>query len=328
MTKKIKTVINYETNRILEEDMKEFGNKKPSGEINANEFLCNVAIRMYKERITEKEYYLEQFKCISNDINFVDTITNKAISIKTNLDTNTLDFLPTLNKTIILYTNKFNENDINEIYYNGVGKNNTTSSAYFRSLFNEYASKSKIEREKIYFRELITKIHELEFSEKICCITYDKETYYLSIETPAPDFGNYNLYACAINLKTKKPVSFKINKIRNLTCLDYYYKTCSDEWESMGDRWCSGDMDSLDELLEIHFELTASGEKKFSDEFYKQKYNPDIRNNKGTSYCKTTQEFFFNYFISYGSDIKVISPEPVKQRFAVFYEHSYKNFNK
>lgn len=328
MTNKIKVTINFETNRILEEDIKEFGNKKPSGEINTNEFLCNIAIRMYEKRITEKEYYLEQFKCFFDDIDAADTIANKAIALKNNLKKNTLSFYQVLNHTIMLYTNKYNQNYINEIEINGAGKNNTSLSAYFRSLFNEYASKSKIEREKIYFRDTIEKLRCAQRSEKITILTYKQKKYSIAIESIFDDFNKYNMYVYAIDLSNNNPIALKINKIRDILIADERYRTSESECDSMEDRWCSGDIDSFDELLEIHFELTQDGKKKFNDEFYKQKYNPDIRNNKETTYCKTTREFFFNYFVSYGSDIKVISPESVVKRFSDFYEHSHKNFNK
>ncbi|MFI3329926.1 MAG: WYL domain-containing protein [bacterium] len=328
MTTKIKVLINNKTNIVLTDDMKEFGNEKPSGGINANEFLCNVAIRMYKKRIKEEAYYTNEFLNLFKNIEVANIIASKAIALKTNLDENTLDFLPSLNQTYILYTNKSNSNDINEIEINGAGKNNTSLSAYFRSLFNEYASKTKIEREKIYFSDLIEKIRNLEHTYKTCFIKYDNKKYYLAIESPAADFGDYNLYSCAINLETQLPIAFKLSKIKDIITVDEYYHTSTDEWDSMGDRWCCGDIDSVDDLLDIQFKLTKNGEKRFESHFHKNKYNIDRRIEDEVSYCKTTENFFFNYFISYGCDIKIISPESVRKRFIDFYENSYKNFDK
>lgn len=325
MITKVKVMINFKVERILDEDLCEFANIRPSGEFNNNEFLCNILINTYLNRVEEQNTYIKEFSTLTDDIDIIDTIVTKAISLKSKLNKKTLNN-PASNCTKMIYTNSSNIDIINEIIINGAAKSGVSSSAYFRSLFNEYAEKSKIEREEIYFNDIICKIVTAADDEKILSLIYENKSYLVAPDCCFEDFEKYNYYLMGIDVESKKSVSFKISKIKQLLTIDSYYKLSKEEKHLITDRYCSGYMGYNENLIQISYKLTSKGKEMFDKQYYLYKYNISNTKINNIRYSTTSEELFFNFFISFGKEIEIINPESMKKRFLDFYKESYGNF--
>ncbi len=321
---KIKVVLPSSIKYTLERDMERFGKRKPNGEINGNDFLCNVAIRMYKEKNKEKEIYYNFFSSMLRE-ELADGIADAAILLKNkNLPGRFTRYIE--NYSFILYPNKSNSDDFLDIEINGAGKKNTALSAYFRNLFDEYCSKSQVEREKIYFNDIIDKLNKAQISNKVCLLTYKGKKYGVAIEHLDEDRNNSHLYAFAIDIKNNNPIAFRIDKISQVIIIDETYNTGPNEWDSVEARWCSGDLESEDELFEIVFELTKNGVMKF-EKRHNRNLIIDYKKINNLYHCTETEQFFFDFFASYANDIKIISPQSVIDKFHNFHKQIHENFN-
>ncbi len=331
MVEKIKVTVNFTVYETLKRDMLEFGNRKPSGRVNVNEFLCNVAIKMYRQRVKERNMYEREFSNMFLSDDIIDDVVTTALQLK-NYKHVQLFKVTDNNDSFIIYTNKTNIQEINEIIINGAGKQNVTASEYFRGLYTEYANKTKVARERVLFQDLIDRINYIASRQRIVSFDYKWMNVEVAPNCAFEDYSDNAVYMYAFETDTNNPVAFKVNQIKNLIEINvkqdvYSYAEFDDR------RYCSGYIDSMDELIDIKFTLTTSGWLRYMDTKDIYRYNIELSFNSNDideededsiseHKVTTTEQFFFDYFISYGKNINIISPLSLKERFNSFYKDS------
>lgn len=322
MSNKIKVTLDCSIIYSLNSDMLEYGDLKSNGEINKNSFYCNIILSMYKNRLIEKEKFREFFSNFTNDLNLLEKISSSTIDFKNNVS-KPID--SSYKENIIIYTNSSNANIINEIVLNGAGHSNVSLSAYFRSLFEEFSYKTSIEKERILYGDLIQTINKATFECKILKLRYNNIEYIISPDLAFEDLNRYHIYLYGIDISNSNPIGFRLSKIKDLIVLNKYHKTDVVDWDNSESRYLSGDVESTDELIKISYKLTDEGLIKYNKELNKMKYKINVHTNEGICCVTSTENFFFNYFISYGKDIDIISPLSIKERFVNFYKTSYES---
>ncbi len=317
---KFKVIVESNVFNTLERDMREFGLLKPNGKPNKNDFLYNIILKMYEIKKIEREQYMEEF----SEFNDCISIVNKAISLNNSIESDCIK-KNYLNESITIYSNKSNSNKLDEIIINGAYKLNVSTSAYLRSLLREYASKHKTERQQIYFRELIQSIIYATDNNRAVSLFYENNHYIVLPKLAFPDIDRYDIYMYGVDISNNNPIAFKLSHIKHFIILEDPYYTDIDILEIVEERYVSGNLNSIDELIDIKFDLTEIGKVKYYSNIGKNKYNADVREGKNFS-VKCTEDFFFNYFISYGKEISIISPNSLKERFRDFYKESSEQF--
>lgn len=258
-----------------------------------------------------------------------DKVSTKELNtIEKNINAKYLEYIKKTNeiykdeltKEISFKINKANQEEFETIYYNTFLPNDTVSS-YFRNLLDSYARLSQDIRETIIFKKSFDKITKaIERKQKIL-IKYQDNKEIISPYRFAQTIDENHNYLIGIN-DEKLIKGFRLCLIEDVIILNdiYIYDNNINNTIENGPEF------STSSAINVEIKLTPLGEK-----WYKQ-----IVSNRPKLIKKENDSYFFYcsedqiraYFFTFGSNVTIVSPVSLQNRFIQEYQKSLQNYKK
>ncbi len=221
---------------------------------------------------------------------------------------------------------------IAEYYNNRVGK-------YINSILEEYAALPFSKRETIIFIDTITELKDSISTKRTKCITHSNGTqyYFIPYKIVTDNMGMY-YYVIGKSLpynpnfqQEERLCSFRIDRIS----VGYSNKQLSlsfEEKKTLDDCLRNGDVEYLlGEKTVFEVTFSEAGFQLYKDIFAKRPQyitkSEDNQTKDVTCTFECTERQFKNYFLPFGSVIKDIKPDAMKDTFVEFYQRSYENLS-
>ena len=328
MSIKIKTNIPFDINRCIENDMKSFGFVKNDGNINKNKFINHLLKNYYltfsnKETTVSKD--INKFLSSQNIKNITDEMISKIMSL---VKEPIYD-----NKYYYNYSIQFIINKDNEAIFNSIEKyylRNRSLSEYFREMLISYASNRQDHRELLLFPKLISKIESAINNKKRVILTFENNSSIMmdpfSIEQTKEELYNYLIGVQITNNGARRIISTKIYKIKEVIVTDDDIKINDTEKELFLKTIEHGAQFPISEYVITTLQLTKKGEQLYDAAYLNRPKYLKKENNVYYFDCAINQIDF--YFFKFGEDVKIISPENLKNRFSNKYYLALNNYKK
>lgn len=334
--------LSYSTWDTIENDIQSFYEKN-SSKANISNFL-NRIFKYYREeslaavtnRLNEKrDFYLQTLKPKLSEttklIN-VDEIIDALIESKENeLKEKLLNYPKGEGRKFRITNENYDflielpESSKECIIFKKPGK-------YLKAIFETYAELPYIEREKIFFSEIIDKINDAIEMRKILRITHNNnkvviiKPYKLLIDR----LSNFNYLAGLVPVAEtgdkicEKCVSFRISRIndisrtyKNFNMEEHIKKEFEKQIQKKGVQFL------VDDLTEIHVKLSNSGIWKYNTQL---NLRPDyIRIENDNIYVfNCTERQIEYYFFKFGRDAIILTPSTLRNKFHHMYSDAEK----
>lgn len=324
----------------VEEDMHMFDDITKAS--NLSGFLNRIFTNYYETALASLSYRLEEkseyYRSFFSKIEVtIDKSTTKAL-IKSMLDVYTKETLDDLSKYPKGIGRKFrinNENvsiletSLDDVYYEG------SISLYLKYIFEEYTSLPLHDREKIYFNEHITKIKDAIKNNSILSISLENNRNYLvkPYDVITDKNASFNYLVCMTKLIQKdlsdpyKIGTFRVSRIKNIRSLKSpsgkltitEQKELTQLLQAKGPQFLSGDD------IDVTIRLTKEGIKKYNNQITLRPLFMEIVNDNEYQFRCTESQILY-YFLKFGRDVTVVSPNYLKDKFKRFYESALNNY--
>ena len=254
--------------------------------------------------------------------------TKKLNTIEKNINAKYLEYIKKTNeiykdeltREISFKINKANQEEFETIYYNTFLPNDTVSS-YFRNLLDSYARLSQDIRETIIFKKSFDKITKAIERKQKNLIKYQDNKEIISPYRFAQTIDENHNYLIGIN-DEKLIKGFRLCLIEDVIILNdiYIYDNNINNTIENGPEF------STSSAINVEIKLTPLGEK-----WYKQ-----IVSNRPKLIKKENDSYFFYcsedqiraYFFTFGSNVTIVSPVSLQNRFIQEYQKSLQNYKK
>jgi hypothetical protein len=224
-----------------------------------------------------------------------------------------------------------------------------TIGAYLKAIFEEYATLPPFKREQIFFRESLDKINlaianERKLKIKLLQrtgennITYSRSFYVTPYAIKQDKTNTFN-YLVGFseeisddkNKKQKVVASFRLSRIDKI-----------DVMISMGGYISKAEKAQLEneiikktpqfivgEIADIEVKFTSKGLENFNRQLYMRPQNYDIKDEKDkfTYIFHCTEMQAISYFVKFGKDAIILSPQPLKEKFIAIYSTALEGYN-
>ncbi len=328
MATKIKVNIPFDVNRALENDMKSFEFIKKDGNINKNKFVNHLL----------KNYYLifssEEDKLINRVENHL--LSNYSIKLDKQIAHNVVSLV----RQPIYEEKYYNDYSIqfiltkeNEKIFKVIEKyylKDRSISQYFREMFISYTSHKQDYREKLLFPDLVDTIESaIDDHKRIIINTNDGLSSLIepfALDQTKEELYNYLIGVCIENSGKRRIISRKLYKIDNIVITNDDFSLTDNERYLLTKTMEHGSQFPINDQLNAIIELTPKGEKSYND-FYLNR--PTYYKKEGNRYyfdCSFSQLEF--YFYRFGSDVKVIAPISLKNKFSKKYYEALNNYRR
>lgn len=337
---------------IIEDDMRSFLPKKPKKEMTESSFI-NTIFKNYRDAANasisiRKQEYAEQLKqqLYDNSSSQKETIIvqlsdyyantlfeetkmyKKGKSKKYKLQTENLEYLMDEDCTEDIYY-KINERD--------------SIPLYLKAIIEEYCYKTYVERERIYYKDIIDKIKQaipgktgknktdrkmlslqLDNNEQIKIKPYDITPN--SIQSYNYLVG-YAVYPSSPNYPNEYPISIRLSRIYNVKSLGTSAFISAQKKAELVNLIKTRDIAFLSTREEsFTVRLTDYGIKKYNSIHHmRPMYIEKIDEHTYTFRCPKNQFQF--YFFKFGSDAEVLSPPDVREQFKTMYLNALDIYN-
>ena len=323
MSIKVKVNLPFDVHRALENDMKSFEFVKKDGNINKNKFVNHLLKNYYQTFSLQEDTLMKKIKSILKK----DTDSKTSLQLIKLLQQNDYE-----DKYYNDYDLQFIINKENEKNFKIIEKQylfNRSISQYFREMFISYASYKQDKREVLLFKDIATKINEAIANKKRILIYGSNEI--LEFEPYALDQTKEELYNYLLGILVDKNnkrqiLSRKLYKIDEVIILNEDV-TFSDEEEILLTKTMKyGAQFPINQIGEIKLELTKRGEQFYNKFYLNRPPYIEKNNNVYTFDCSFSQLEF--YFFKFGEDVKILSPENLKNRFSKKYYDALQRYQK
>lgn len=298
---KIKVNFDKKTFQTLTNDMKLFRITKSDGSPNKNKFMNLLFQNYYSDYLKKTE------EIISN--------TTKIMK-KYNLENNdfaselALELYDYKHQSINTYYNEsltFYLSEENEFIFNTINESlsHLGASAFFRKLIYRYLDYPQYRREEIIYKHILGPIHEAIATHKSIKLKLEKNE--LIMKPYKIGTSKEEIYSYLLGLVNGSPSSIHILKIKIAVVLKNTFDFTEEETKMLSDVYRLGIQFPFKNICKAEIEFNEDGLK-----LYKSKYlnRPDIIKVEGNHYffeCSFDQLLL--YFLSFGSKVKIISPE-------------------
>ena len=328
---RVKVLLSKSTYEALINDMIVFEYKN-GDKINKGGFINQLFASYHQTYDNQINQMMTDYdkKITNNVLNTIkDKVSTKELNtIEKNINAKYLEFIKKTNeiykdeltKEISFKINKANQEEFETIYYNTFLPNDTVSS-YFRNLLDSYARLSQDIRETIIFKKSFDKITKaIERKQKIL-IKYQDNKEIISPYRFAQTIDENHNYLIGIN-DEKLIKGFRLCLIEDVIILNdiYIYDNNINNTIENGPEF------STSSAINVEIKLTPLGEK-----WYKQ-----IVSNRPKLIKKENDSYFFYcsedqiraYFFTFGSNVTIVSPVSLQNRFIQEYQKSLQNYKK
>lgn len=194
-------------------------------------------------------------------------------------------------------------------------------SSYYRHLFHQYLSLTWAERERILFSPTLEKIQEALEKKKAFLLppTLGGTPFYpFIVETTREERMNYIL---GMN-PDREFYSYHLYKMKGVTLTQESYRFTDEEKKKLT-RFASSSIEYAQaDYVEMTIKLTPRGEKMYRAIFHNRPIQSKKEGNVYTFISPYDQ--LFTYFIRFGKEAEVLSPEKMRIDFRRFYRRASK----
>lgn len=227
---------------------------------------------------------------------------------------------------------------LNKDYYGGY------FSRYFKAVIEEYCELSRYEREEVYFRDLIDTINQAIGLERM--IRVEIETPFTESAKEVWDVRPYDIMPDTLHLyhyligrsvraggarRDEKIVSIRLSRIRKITILNKKtYRngalSANEKKEILQKIQHSSVSFLIGEDQEIIVRFTKTGEKIYKNTLFMR---PPLKciDDKGNYHFLCSQLQALRYFIRFGPNAEILSPQESRQEFAELYRAAADLYN-
>lgn len=212
-------------------------------------------------------------------------------------------------------------------------------SLYIKALLEEYARKPYVEREKIFFSDYIRIIEETLKNTNdvnlVAVVTDKNKRYYIypyAVMTDPLYTANYLVGYSKIHDSKKIPCSLRISAIKSLDILPNHRGNLTDEEKETLRKKIAvrGVQFLIGAEKDIIVKMNDNGKEKYNRLHHlRPKYiETEDSDDNGDEYrykyrfnCTEAQAKF--YFLKFGKDVKIISPESLREEFKKSYKEAF-----
>lgn len=213
------------------------------------------------------------------------------------------------------------EESFDDKYYNG------SSGQYLKALFEEYTRLPYFERERIFFRPTFETIQDAINSHSLLKIMIKNgkkfEVIPYSIENDKVGVFNYLVGYTTDN----NPSSFRISRIKEIKMLrSKKVKLDTLQRQEIANiLYKEGPQFLAGQNIFVVIKFTDSGLNKYHNQIHlRPNISKKVDSNTFIFNCSEVQIIY--YFFKFGKDITIISPKPLRDKFARFYAIALRNY--
>ena len=327
---------------IIKKDQLEFDNTEP---LYLSSFLNKIFLMYYNLSlfpiniedmiIDKKNEFNKTIGKYSLDLNLQTSLLNDLINtykdelkvLLTNKEKGSGEKIR-LNKDVYDLS-RIQPNSIKSEFFSSTGK-------YLNAVFENYASKSYMERERIFFNDKIALFQEaIRLKRSINITLRNGSTYHVipySIRTDRLSSYNYIIGIStkidkAENVESPKLASFRLSRIESIRINSDNYVLSNDDKKSIENEIQNkGVAFLLSEKLCVKIKLTSEGQKSYFTRFHMRP--PLIKQTDDIFEFHATATQILYYFFSFRNDAEILEPLELRDYFKNEYYKAYENYCK
>lgn len=213
-----------------------------------------------------------------------------------------------------------------DYYYSSIGQ-------YLKAVFEEYAELPQLERERVYYRNIVYTVEDGIQKGKLLCITHNnKSCYNFKPYQIMSDTASAHLYLAGFSFPVNRsqssdttrqlspviarPASMRISNMAEVKIVsDKSGKLTQKEREQVLSILQTNSVQFMsDGPVEIRIRLTSRGIKNYNSRIrMRPSYIRIEEDNIYVFYCTTRQIIY--YFIEYGEDAEILTPQSLRNDF-------------
>ncbi len=298
---KIKVNFDKKSFQTLTNDMKLFKITKSDGSPNKNKFMNLLFQNYYKDYLKETE------NIISNTIKIMKKYNLENDKFASELALELYDYK---HQSINTYYNKsltFYLSEENEFIFNTMNEelSHLGASAFFRKLIYRYLDYPQYKREQIIYKHLLEPIHEAIITHKSIKLKLEKKE--IVMKPYKIGTSKEEIYSYLLGLVDGIPSSIHILKIKAAVALKNNFEFTEEETKMLSDVYRLGIQFPFKNICKAEIEFNEAGLRLYNSKYLNR---PEIVKFEGNHYffeCSFSQLLL--YFSSFGSKVKIISPE-------------------
>lgn len=238
----------------------------------------------------------------------------------------TINFKFLLNKENIHTINLLSEK-INDLYKGKIV-------SFIREVFYSYISLSAIDREKVFYQDIINKINESIKNSRVLLIllkdgTHKRINPYQLISNTLKQtnelFGIENPINNSNPIKKDNTITIRLADIKKI---DFYEDSFIKEKNIVPSQSPTYETDELIDVVKI--QLTVQGVIQFNRQFeYRPSYEPqkcEDANKRIFTFKKVSKNHILYYFLNFGSNVKVLEPIELANKFKNIHKFAYEQY--
>lgn len=194
-------------------------------------------------------------------------------------------------------------------------------SSYYRHLFHQYLSLTSAEREQILFLPTLEKVQTALNTKKALLLPSSLgggRFYPFDVKTTREERMNY-----VLGMKENYTYySYHLYKMKGVCLTEDSYRWSEEEKKRLSTFSASSVEYAADDYVTATIRLSQHGEKMFKGIFHNR---PIPTKKEGNVYTfLSPYDQLFTYFVRFGKDAEVLSPEKMRIDFLCFYKRGYK----
>ena len=322
---KLKVNLTYRTYQTLLGDMETFGFLKPSGEVNRNAFLNQLIEVMHERAALAKEIRRQTYQQALDEAGMGEDSSPLAEALS-GLE------MPLVSLTLVgplVHSFSFRPEERLQSLFLAIEENEldgSTLSAYFRSLFDQYALLPGAEREALFFQEAIAKtkkaIHE---GRKLILLIGKGKSQLLSPVGLAVSRDGEANFLLGYNEKGKL-ASYHLYKLGRLSLSKEGFLLSQEEIEEAKKVGKTNPSFVAGGYIEAKVKMNKEGRRLYRS----IKLNrPEIVKEEGDVFTFEGDAFqLFSHFNRFGASAIVLSPKDLRQKLLGYYRWGLSGYKK
>ncbi len=318
MMLKIKVNFDSKSYETLLNDMKLFKITKSDGSPNKNKFMNLLFQNYYSDYIKETESIISNALKIMKKYN----IENKDFVNELAIDL--FDYKHNSINTYYSESLTFYLSEENEFIFNTLNSSlaNLGASAYFRKLIYRYLEYPEYRREEIIYKHILEPIYKAIDNKEIIKLKLQKTE--LILKPYKIGTSKEEIYSYLLGISNEQPISIHILKIKVAVSIKTTFTFTPEEEKNLSDIYRLGIQFPFKNICKAEIELNEAGIKLYESKYLNRPEAVKIEGNHYFFECSFVQLLL--YFISFGSKIKIISPENLARSIYTNYKGYIKNY--
>lgn len=302
---KIKVNFDKKSYTTLLNDMKLFKITKSDGTPNKNKFM----------NLLFKNYYLDYIKetesIISNTTKLMKKYNMENLEFASELAQELFEYKHPSIDTYYSESLTFYLSEENEFIFETLNQElaHLGASAYFRKLIYRYLEYPQYKREEIIYKHILDPIYKAIDNNQFIKIKLEKSEFV--IKPYKIGTSKEEIYSYLLGLVNSNPISINIFKIKVVVGLKTTFTLTKEEEKNLNDVYRLGIQFPFKKICNAIVELNKQGIKLFNSKYLNRPEPIKIEDNKYYFECSFDQLLL--YFLSFGSNAKIIKPNYLRE---------------